>query len=272
MKLYPRMSERPPEIRINRSSPLWADLKLFALFDYNGNIIDASPNAFNISRINFTNGTAAKFSVDLRRPCFMFTGNGDYLKVIRNSALEPSDQLTVCVFAKPFTTVGYRDMIRKQADNSNGYILRLNWGGRITLIATDTTGIKYIQDTDSVVNYENKWTMIVGTIKKDHEGALYVNGIKKTSIAWPNPIIHADDLYIATERFSSHFYGELTDVMVFARALSSSEIAQLADPGNVDLRVGGIPLILPPRRRSWPGITITTQDEVITLPTLLAEC
>jgi len=27
------------------------------------------------------------------------------------------------------------------------------------------------------------------------------------------------------------------------------------DPSNVDLRVGGVPLILPPRRRFWPVVS-----------------
>ena len=46
--------------------------------------------------------------------------------------------------------------------------------------------------------------------------------------------------------------GFLADIALFSRALVPAEIAALADPSNVDLRVGGVPLILPPRRRFWP--------------------
>jgi len=57
-------------------------------------------------------------------------------------------------------------------------------------------------------------------------------------------------------RLSDHvYYGMATDVMHVNRCLFPAEIAALADPSNVDLRVGGIPLILPPRRRFWPVVS-----------------
>jgi hypothetical protein len=48
--------------------------------------------------------------------------------------------------------------------------------------------------------------------------------------------------------------GWITDCMWFRRVLSPSEIEQLADPANVDLRIGNVPLILSPRRRFWPVV------------------
>ncbi len=53
-------------------------------------------------------------------------------------------------------------------------------------------------------------------------------------------------------RDNNSFHGYLTDHALWARILSNNEILALADPSNVDLRVGGVPLILPPRRRIWP--------------------
>jgi len=44
----------------------------------------------------------------------------------------------------------------------------------------------------------------------------------------------------------------IADALAWTRMLSEAEIAALADLSNVDLRVGGVPLILPPRRRFWP--------------------
>lgn len=53
--------------------------------------------------------------------------------------------------------------------------------------------------------------------------------------------------------YNGTFDGFYADAIIWTgRALAPSEIEQLADPSNVDLRVGGVPLILPPRRRLWP--------------------
>ena len=53
------------------------------------------------------------------------------------------------------------------------------------------------------------------------------------------------------------FGGSVVDVIAADAAFSNSEISQMADPFNVDLRIGGIPLILPPRRRYWPVVSET---------------
>jgi hypothetical protein len=46
--------------------------------------------------------------------------------------------------------------------------------------------------------------------------------------------------------------GTVSDPIILSAPLSPGEVAALADPANVDLRVGGVPLILPPRRRCFP--------------------
>jgi len=55
---------------------------------------------------------------------------------------------------------------------------------------------------------------------------------------------------------NQNWNGFLTDIMLWSRCLTESEIAALADPSNVDLRVGGVPLILPPRRRFFASVEI----------------
>ena len=46
--------------------------------------------------------------------------------------------------------------------------------------------------------------------------------------------------------------GFMADILCFSSKLTQDDAKNLADPSNVDLRVGGVPLILPPRRRVWP--------------------
>jgi hypothetical protein len=47
----------------------------------------------------------------------------------------------------------------------------------------------------------------------------------------------------------------LTDVMYWTRALSDNEVKAVMDNTNVDYRIGGVPLILPPRRQMFPATT-----------------
>ncbi len=57
----------------------------------------------------------------------------------------------------------------------------------------------------------------------------------------------------STDPYSSYCTGAIADVVVHSRCISADEIAALADPTNIDLRTGGVPLILPPRRRVFPA-------------------
>jgi len=45
----------------------------------------------------------------------------------------------------------------------------------------------------------------------------------------------------------------LIDVMYWTRALPDNEVKVVMDPTNVDYRIGGVPLILPPRRQMFPA-------------------
>lgn len=47
--------------------------------------------------------------------------------------------------------------------------------------------------------------------------------------------------------------GSVADAMCWERDITLGEISALADPSNVMLEVGGVPLILPPRRVSFPA-------------------
>lgn len=53
--------------------------------------------------------------------------------------------------------------------------------------------------------------------------------------------------------------GWLHDVLIHSRVLSDAEVAALADPVNVDLRVGGVPLVLPPRRRAFRTAAVSSR-------------
>jgi hypothetical protein len=62
--------------------------------------------------------------------------------------------------------------------------------------------------------------------------------------AWTRP-------FALSENSDAAIDGSIADPMMFERVLSPAEVRAIADPGNTDLRVGGIPLILPKARRLW---------------------
>jgi hypothetical protein len=77
----------------------------------------------------------------------------------------------------------------------------------------------------------------------------YYNGAATNSATASRAISTTVNLRCGTPSYGTTnvWTGRLTDPLAFTRALSSSEIAQIADPSNVMLSG----LILPPRRRLW---------------------
>jgi len=90
------------------------------------------------------------------------------------------------------------------------------------------------------------------------DGKEYVGGdFPKTN--WPSGAVFqgSQEIRVASDGVvggQSFQPAEYADVMVFNVPLPAI-VWSFADPSNVDLRIDGIPLILPPRRRFWPVVS-----------------
>ncbi|GIV52294.1 MAG: hypothetical protein KatS3mg038_2815 [Candidatus Kapaibacterium sp.] len=277
MKLYPRMRERPPEFRINPASPLYDGLVLACLGQHAGAgyMYDSSPYG---NHGVFENKSISQWQwhKDLSRYVLRFNGaSGERVNVGDAKGTDSLQQLSIAVwFAKDVGVGGDRGIVEQYdwgEGVNDGFLMRISNVSTLRFGIIDHVAFPEVQAT---ITDDGSWHHAVG-IWSGTEEYLYVNGVlRATRGATANLSYIVNPLIIgaSSDLVWNFFIGLIGDPMIWRRALSDSEGKALADPGNVDLRVGGVPLILPPRRRSWPGITITTQDEVITLPTLLAEC
>jgi len=119
---------------------------------------------------------------------------------------------------------------------------------------------KYIVGTTAALTaIQGTATHIVGTYNGSaaKEGlAIYVNGVPKSLTLGSSGYVSMTNTGVVvrtgTGYGSTHpCKGRLCDNLIFRRQLSPTEIAALADPSNVMLRVGGVSLIQEPRRVLW---------------------
>jgi len=99
----------------------------------------------------------------------------------------------------------------------------------------------------------NVWTHIAFTVETaSKQMYLYGNGIQQFGkVANAAPATWTEPLYVGVVTNGQEINGRVADACIWNRALSPSEIAALADPSNVNLSYGGVPLIAPFPRRLW---------------------
>jgi len=81
-------------------------------------------------------------------------------------------------------------------------------------------------------------------------GSLYVSGTASL------PSWDSTDIILMWR--TSNEGGCYGDLMYWTRALTDNEIKAVSDLNNIDYRLGGVPLILPPQRRLWPVVFAET--------------
>ncbi|GIV51524.1 MAG: hypothetical protein KatS3mg038_2045 [Candidatus Kapaibacterium sp.] len=268
-RLYPRMTERPLRFRLNPHSPLYYGLVLAFLGEGSQegctHAIDSGP--YQVPTRHYE-GQPAIMVHDAFLGRHVLKVVGENMRTIRMA----HDM-----------TITYPWCVAQWAHLDNLALLPIaglggpGGSGQTYSLACNSTGIYIAGDIYFVGPFNvnvptNKWfhasfnAVQLGFNEAWFDGA-YAGAHSGNTGNFTIRYVHGREDRATTNN------GYLADLMAWNnRILTTNEAAALADPGNVDLRVGGVPLILPPRRRSWPGITITTQDEVITLPTLLAEC
>ncbi|GIV51434.1 MAG: hypothetical protein KatS3mg038_1955 [Candidatus Kapaibacterium sp.] len=262
MKLYPRMRERPPEFRLNPHWPYYGNI-VFMLLPMQSFMtpVDSGLEGYKITW-DAKGQNPTRWDTDMQR--LIWDMSSDWAGT---------------------APVPYRFTV----NDAIGYTLMAFASRRVSTSAQiishfSGTGVHLIINASAYmnVNYSEYWGRALASDtwyhlcrrRRGDEHTLWVNGqrdivtINTASTRQENKI----GIFRRADGDSQRFVGRVSDAIMLDTAIRDEHISDIADPGNVDLRVGGVPLILPPRRRSWPGITITTQDEVITLPTLLAEC
>ncbi|GIV51604.1 MAG: hypothetical protein KatS3mg038_2125 [Candidatus Kapaibacterium sp.] len=270
MKLYPRMRERPPEFRLNPQWPLYASL-VYAFLP--------APTQKECPDVLWRNpptvlyGNARiEYSPFLRRFVAVCDTTSDYCASYPLTTPLPVKFTWSCWIFPTNYSGTHRGSVCNFANGIAGFTSDKN-------IGISDTGVPYAyiytgapqRANGPYILQQNTWGHVVGVNSIGTLGCA-LNGTYGTKISVGLPQSTQTPFAVTLMRsWDGPQTGMIADALLFNDSHENAILA-LADPDNVDLRVGGVPLILPPRRRSWPGITITTQDEVITLPTLLAEC
>ena len=246
--LYPKMRERPPEFRINRNSPLYDGLMFAGL-----GFLPNTPIFFDSSQYCnhglFTGNVAWKWDVVLSRYVTYHTDDRSYIQCRRGYA--EADCWTWMVwatrspsaaqlFAEAVGSVG----IGEYSDDDMPQYWWVNSDG--------TSG--YARSEGKTWPSEG-WFLYCGVFYAGVVcGYLSNRGFLTTQLlrgTWPTRLAASN----AVELGYNCAGAVLGDRLAWNRVLALSEIRELDDPSNVDLRVGGVPLILPPRRRFWPVVS-----------------
>jgi hypothetical protein len=169
-----------------------------------------------------------------------FDGSNDYATVPDDPSLDIADAITVAAWIKPEVTGVTQRIIRKVNTVTNrGYSLFLGSGGYFSIKFNDDD-VNSCVNTNSSAYYSdhlNEWIHIAATF----DGTTirtYFNGVANATFT-PNPtitILDNTELLSIGARLSdggstasdNYFQGAIDDARVYNRALSSSEIQDLA--------------------------------------------
>ncbi len=197
-------------------------LAIYLTFD-DGQALDYTPNNFH----GVVNGPIASTNRDLEQnKALSFNGNGNYVNLGNNPALNIVGNITISVWIKLNEDVlSNDDIVHKEAQ----YSLLIYHTGQITW--ADSSVWNYATfGYYGMVSY-NKWTQVTavrdgGTVYIYENGELIVKRvvggpiITKASI--PHIGCYAD--YAADSCSTNYFNGYIDDILIYNRALSAAEV------------------------------------------------
>jgi len=168
----------------------------------------------------------------------LFDGSNDYINVLRNTTLEPTDAITVSAWIKPVTVANSANymILSKMAYPNYGYRLYLSgWNQCAQLnclslaIGNGVSGYS-ISSTNPILTQLGKWSHVVATFDGT-KAALYVDGKIISSGNSSISFITNDvslNLNIGRHTASNEYFpGYIDAVHVYAKSLTASEVSGL---------------------------------------------
>jgi len=250
--LYPKMRERPAEFQMNYSSPLWSNLCLAVL----------GPNGFNNStRVHEASGYRTIGSINtaniwqwvekISRFALIFPGSSYVTFSPANHIPKPGPLTIMCFFSWNAATA-QTTFINHSYANDGWRILRRETGNLTYTLG----GVGIYEFTEFPISRNDIYFIFARVT--GNGGQISMMAARNYSIPTVAASKTISTMIGAPYQFflsSIFFQGWLTDVLIWNTILPDSIGYRLADPSNVDLRVDGTPLILPPRRRFWPVVS-----------------
>ena len=264
--IYPKPSQRYENFSLNQSSPLYRGLVFAGLGGGHGSTryVDSARQYIgtltNYSGAGDTPAERWRFDPYLRRWAVGLDGSNDYVNLGTSKTLKPTGAFTICAWCRCDNS-GYGDYGVIGDLGSAGD--RANWieivGGAVgvqgaTAVISETGAAQFAVQVTGLTNFSgvwNHWAMIfvpsVGLYLYRNGKVLGSNTTSVPASAYQNtlPVVLG-----ARGNFQYFLSGLIADPLIMLGD-QSRFLPYLADPGNADLRVGGIPLILPTARRLW---------------------
>jgi len=244
------MRHRPSWPRINRTAPLGKGLVLglFGGGAGTSKAFDASGYGNDGTLMDMDPPTDWVWAPELGRWAVDFDGTNDaiFLPVFKVNGWA---QISMTIWIDQYSSgvdvpLSVPDGLTTQCAvlvilSSTTFRTDVNAAGN-TLSVSTTTGLHHVAMTYDGASKKSYWDGVL-------QESAAISGALETV---------TDELNIG--RFSSfpinNFGGRLSDAAIWNRALCPTELAALADPSNVDLRLGGSSLIQEPRpRRNFVG-------------------
>ena len=257
--LYPKMRERPMEFRINYDAPL-ADGLVFAGLGGHGCVgsmvyPDSSLYGNHGRLINMDAATDWVWVPELGRWTVALNVPFNYAEIYLPTPIRinANVNLTWSLWLHPVEWHGANPGLWRAGVSADDHSFFMIFQG--------TSGLPWIRISETEVLRPNSgyavalntWTHVSYLVESASLAQFFANGklehSANHSVPTPNFEIYRFGWQYTRDQATCGMYG---DTLMHARKLSQDEISALADPSNVDLRVGGVPLILPPRRRFWP--------------------
>jgi hypothetical protein len=261
-----RPSQRPERFALNTGSPLARGLLFAGLGQHAGGTLfhDESPAKMHGTLTNYTgsgNTPSSRWSRNIgRASLYLSRVNNNLISVTSQPVVSRKTSWTLCAWIKPAgaSDVGGGLGIWNERANTGNDIVKLDYGvntsSSLYLTMRDDAGT-LIQSTNSISLNDGNWHFVAIT-RKASQIYLYTDFAAPYSVSWGGTSNFTDSIYtnIGSGWYLNsdyNFDGNLADPLAWERDLSPSELYSLADPSNVDLRIGGVPLIQPVRR-FWP--------------------
>lgn len=196
-------------------------------------------NSGNNLHANFGVSEGIVWVPGIENQAVRFNGaNGRYATVPHSPILNLSTQLTVSVWVRP-TGLANRQIISK--GGPDGFELSTFDGGKIEFrINRETNGSTFRLRSNLSYPTNGQTWMHVAVVFRGNRTDLYINGNLDNSQTYPNTSIISNNtsLQIGTRNLGSNkWIGDLDDLRLYNRALTSQEIQQLFG-GSPGLRLG----------------------------------
>ena len=178
------------------------------------------------------NGTATGAMIEQNGKlgkCYSFNGLGDTIELGSDYRFTTSQ--TISMWVKPGEVDNYRSFF---GDDATYNYVRMKSGNEATHIEgeTSTDGDAFIINAGETIFTVNTWTHMTLVWKADKVFDLYINGIYKASSSATTD----DELVIKHfgKGYSSYpFEGDMDDIRIYNRILSSSEILSLSQNTSI---------------------------------------